>query len=498
MEKVSRQSLVLRIKLRPLNKGKEKELLSCCSCFSGLLEKLLDTYRPVLESYPSNDGSSKKFFPSYDKRFQAELRSYTHFDRGVIREAHKKVISTLNSYLSWKRRIANKRNYILSQLAAEENTALKKKSRRWLLERRLQKLSDPKYPSFSLEHPMIFISCDRYKIVKHPTRSGNTTYLLMLTVHDLKHKVGKRGRGVAEFILPLATHQRQSNPSGELSTKGFSTYPSKYLEEHIENIHNGKARQERLELHKIDDTWFAYITLSYEVPAFFYEDATVVGLSFDEDHSFITSEGDKLKHPSLRKKSLPLEERKFNINVLRVRYSRLRRCLMQKGRRSRIKTHRERDRINWILHNETRHLINLLDPGDVLVLRDMKGLRESLFRQDHREASRFKNLLVSTWVYHKAQQLLQYKARLKGIRVIKFFLDYPIPCPNCGKTSEDSIQLGLRRFVCKFCSFWNSLGYVEAITLKRKAQEILGLKPKDDVLKSRKKSPSGRDLNLGE
>lgn len=99
--------------------------------------------------------------------------------------------------------------------------------------------------------------------------------------------------------------------------------------------------------------------------------------------------------------------------------------------------------IDWKNHNISRKIVDSVEAGDVIVLENLKHIRES---------SSSDTEWVHKWGFRDLQDKIEYKAALKGVKV-----EYIDPqdtsneCSECGHISEDNRQGGY--FKCKECGF---------------------------------------------
>lgn len=99
--------------------------------------------------------------------------------------------------------------------------------------------------------------------------------------------------------------------------------------------------------------------------------------------------------------------------------------------------------IDWKNHNISRQIVDSVEQGDVIVLENLEHIRES---------SSSDTDWVHKWSFRDLQDKIEYKAHLKGVRVV-----YINPkntsneCSNCGHISEESRHGGF--FECEECGF---------------------------------------------
>ena len=99
--------------------------------------------------------------------------------------------------------------------------------------------------------------------------------------------------------------------------------------------------------------------------------------------------------------------------------------------------------IDWKNHNISRKIVDSVEQGDVIVLENLKHIRES---------SSSDTDWVHKWSFRDLQNKIEYKARLKGVKV-----EYINPqdtsneCSKCGHISKDNRHKGF--FECEQCGF---------------------------------------------
>jgi len=131
----------------------------------------------------------------------------------------------------------------------------------------------------------------------------------------------------------------------------------------------------------------------------------------------------------------------------RIKFKKLRSRLQAKGTRSSQKllkkiSGRERRFKAWVNHNISRQIVDNCEAGTI-VLENLKGIRKG------RKGKRF-NFWLNGWSFYQLQQFIEYKALIRGIKVIKVspYLTSQL-CSKCG-------QLGSRSkgfFVCNHCGY---------------------------------------------
>lgn len=133
------------------------------------------------------------------------------------------------------------------------------------------------------------------------------------------------------------------------------------------------------------------------------------------------------------------------------RYRNLRKRLQKKGTKS-AKRHlqkisgKEKRFKADINHQISKQIIDSLNPGDILVLEDLKGIRAQRLRKTIRT-------LIHNWSFYQLEQFLEYKANAKGISIMKVSARYTSQiCSECGFCSRNNRKTQAN-FVCQSCGF---------------------------------------------
>ena len=97
-------------------------------------------------------------------------------------------------------------------------------------------------------------------------------------------------------------------------------------------------------------------------------------------------------------------------------------------------------------HCISKRIINNLNPGDTLVLEDLKGIRNRRLRKTIRT-------LINNWSFFQLEQFLTYKANAKGINIEYVSARYTSQtCSSCDFCSRNNRKTQAN-FVCKDCGF---------------------------------------------
>ena len=117
----------------------------------------------------------------------------------------------------------------------------------------------------------------------------------------------------------------------------------------------------------------------------------------------------------------------------------------------------------WINHNISKKIVQKLSKGDVLVMEDLTYIRQ---RAKH-------NRWVHKWAFKELQKFLEYKATIKGVRVV-----YVNP-RNTSKECNRCHSLNTRRysgfFKCEACKHSINADLNGARNIARRYMRITGL-----------------------
>lgn len=118
---------------------------------------------------------------------------------------------------------------------------------------------------------------------------------------------------------------------------------------------------------------------------------------------------------------------------------------------------RERRFVNHTLHTLARRIVDTLEPGDTLAIEDLTGLRGRTPKRGKKERH-----LHNLWPYARFRSLLEYKAALKGVRVVAVDPRHTSrECPRCGHTAREN-RKSQALFRCTACGFQHNADWVAA------------------------------------
>jgi len=105
-----------------------------------------------------------------------------------------------------------------------------------------------------------------------------------------------------------------------------------------------------------------------------------------------------------------------------------------------------------------------LEPGDTLAIEDLTGLRGRTTKRGSTERH-----LHHLWPYARFRSLLEYKAALKGVRVVAVDPRHTSQgCPRCGHTAREN-RRSQALFRCTACGFQHNADWVAATNIAQRA-----------------------------
>jgi IS605 OrfB family transposase len=132
------------------------------------------------------------------------------------------------------------------------------------------------------------------------------------------------------------------------------------------------------------------------------------------------------------------------------RYRKLRQSLQKKGTKS-AKRHlkklsgQERRFKADINHQISKQIVSSLQPGDIIVLENLTGIRNKRLRKPQRT-------MINGWNFYQLEEFLVYKAQAKGITVEYINPRYTSQhCLACGNTQRNNRNGS--HFECSNCHF---------------------------------------------
>ncbi|BBM68806.1 RNA-guided endonuclease InsQ/TnpB family protein [Rhodothermus marinus] len=219
------------------------------------------------------------------------------------------------------------------------------------------------------------------------------------------------------------------------------------------SVQGGRLRRDRR------GRWYVHLTVRVAVPEAL-PTGRVVGVDLGQRHLAALSTGERLSGGALKTKRLHYRAKRAEVRLKLDRPSERTRSLRRLWARL---SGRERRFVRQVLHEASRRIVDGLAPGDVLAIEDLRGLRGRTKRKGKARH------LHQLWPYGLFRHLLEYKARLKGVRMVVVDPAHTSQtCPRCGHVDRRNRRSG-RLFRCRACGFQHNADMVAALNLARRA-----------------------------
>ncbi|MFX1520108.1 MAG: RNA-guided endonuclease InsQ/TnpB family protein [Promethearchaeota archaeon] len=119
--------------------------------------------------------------------------------------------------------------------------------------------------------------------------------------------------------------------------------------------------------------------------------------------------------------------------------------------------------MTWVNHNVSKRIVEKLSEGDVLVMEDLTYIRQT---------SKY-NRWVHKWAFRELQHFLEYKATLKGIRVVYVRPQYT--SKECNRCHSRNTSRHRGFFECHTCGHTLNVDLNSAQNIARRYRRIIGL-----------------------
>jgi len=160
-----------------------------------------------------------------------------------------------------------------------------------------------------------------------------------------------------------------------------------------------------------------------------------------------------------------------DIRGIRRHYNWLRKKLGEKKLKKEINrlNDKEKRKVNQRLHEIAKNLVEEADEhNEVIAIGNLKGLRKN-----NKDKGKTFNRIISNFPYGKFTEYIEYKAREKGIRVIKVNEHYTTrTCSKCGYRKESRPS---KEFKCPNCGYQINADFNGAKNIFKKARKDLAL-----------------------
>jgi putative transposase len=162
------------------------------------------------------------------------------------------------------------------------------------------------------------------------------------------------------------------------------------------------------------------------------------------------------------------------IKHIRAKYKRMRKALQQKetaSARRKLKKMGQREH-RWMTdvnHTVSKALVRQYGERTLFVLEDLTGIREKTERVHIHD--RYETV---SWAFHQFREMLEYKARLYGSKVVVVDPHYTsLTCPKCGHTEKANRNKRTHMFCCQTCGYTSNDDRIGAMNLQRKGIEYI-------------------------
>lgn len=135
------------------------------------------------------------------------------------------------------------------------------------------------------------------------------------------------------------------------------------------------------------------------------------------------------------------------------------RCLAKiSGRENRFQTD--------VNHCVSKALVNFAGKDSLIALEDLTGINLNTWVQKKDRYYR------SSWAFAQLRQFIEYKAKLKGSKVVDVDPAYTSQkCPKCGHTERDNRNKKTHIFICKCCGYTSNDDRVAAMNIRQSGIE---------------------------
>jgi IS605 OrfB family transposase len=119
--------------------------------------------------------------------------------------------------------------------------------------------------------------------------------------------------------------------------------------------------------------------------------------------------------------------------------------------------------MTWVNHNVSKRIVEPLSEGDVLVMEDLTYIRQT---------AKY-NRWVHKWAFRELQRLLEYKATLRGVRVVYVMPHYT--SQECSRCHNRTTRRDRGFFECGTCGHTLNADLNGARNIAQRYRRIIGL-----------------------
>ncbi len=207
--------------------------------------------------------------------------------------------------------------------------------------------------------------------------------------------------------------------------------------------------------------WYIHLHLRVETPEPLGGGGKVVGVDLGQKALATLSTGLQFSGGPLRGKRLHYLRKRAEVRSKLDRPSERTKGLKHLWERLRG---REARFVNHTLHTLAKRIVDSLEPGDTLAIEDLTGLKDHTTKRGKRE-----RYLHNLWPYARFRFFVEYKAALKGIKVVAVDPHHTSQeCPRCGHVAKEN-RRSQALFRCTACGFQHNADWVAAHNIARRA-----------------------------
>ena len=280
-------------------------------------------------------------------------------------------------------------------------------------------------------------------------------------------RVGRKKGSRAKHYRPTSCtfDQRTLSLRGEsvslTTTVGRLVIPMKLGNYQRDMLARAKSVQGGVLVKGTKGKWYINLTLRLEVPTLPKGGGKVVGLDMGQRYLATLSNGMQFSGGPIKNKRLHYIKKRAEIQSKLDRPSERTKGVERLWERL---TGREARFVNHTLHTLAKRIVDSLEPGDTLAIEDLTGLRSRTAKRGKKERH-----LHNLWSYARFRSLLEYKAALKGVRVVAVDPRHTSQeCPRCGHTAKEN-RKSQALFRCTACGFQHNADWVAATNIARRA-----------------------------
>lgn len=278
-------------------------------------------------------------------------------------------------------------------------------------------------------------------------------------------RVGKKKGSRAKFYQPTSAvyDQRTLSLKGEAvsltTTAGRLIVPMKLGNYQRGMLTKAKSVQGGVLVKGPGGKWYINLILRLDTPTPPTEGGKVIGLDMGQRYMATLSNGIQVSGGSVKSRRIHYRNKRAEVrSKLDTKRTRGLKGLWERlsGREQRFVSH--------TLHTLAKRIVDSLEPGDTLAIEDLTGLRGRTTKRG-KEARHLHNL----WPYSQLRFALEYKAVLRGVKVVAVDpRDTSKTCSRCG-CCERANRKSQACFRCVRCGYQDNADRNAALNIAQRA-----------------------------